>query len=92
MARDERGRSTVVGFISPFSQPFCRGCSRLRLTATGDLLGCVARSEGVPLAGLLRRHHGSDGAAIAAAVEQALTMKRRDGVFVQPRVMAGIGG
>jgi cyclic pyranopterin phosphate synthase len=55
LALDGHGRSTVVGFISPYSEPFCGGCWRLRLTATGFLIGCLARPVGIQLAPLLRR-------------------------------------
>ena len=92
VARDGRGRSTIVGFISPYSEPFCAGCWRLRLTATGALIGCLARSERIPLAPLLRGGREMDGEAIAAAVEQALSIKRRNGEFIQPQAMVGIGG
>jgi len=91
VAADGRGRSTIIGFISPYSEPFCAGCRRLRLTATGVLIGCLARSGGVPLAPLLRGG-ATDGEAVAAAVEQAFGMKRRNGEFIQPRAMVGIGG
>jgi cyclic pyranopterin phosphate synthase len=92
VARDGRGRSAIVGFISPYSEPFCAGCWRLRLTATGALIGCLARSERIPLATLLRGGRRMDGEAIAAAVEQALSIKRRNGEFIQPQAMVGIGG
>jgi GTP 3',8-cyclase len=91
LAEDGQGRTAVVGFISPYSQPFCAGCWRLRLTATGVLIGCLARSEGVPIAPLLRSDV-LDGQELAAAVERALAMKRRDGEFTQPRAMVAIGG
>lgn len=92
VARDRLGRSATIGFVSPFSEPFCQGCRRLRLTATGTLIGCLARPGGVPLAQLLRASSEVDGAAVSAAVEDALAMKRRDGEFIQPQLMVGIGG
>jgi cyclic pyranopterin phosphate synthase len=87
-----RGRSAVIGFISPYSEPFCAGCWRLRLTATGELIGCLARPEGIPLARLLRAGPETDADAMSAAVEQALSVKRRNGEFIQPRAMVAIGG
>ena len=92
LANDRHGRSAIIGFISPYSEPFCAGCWRLRLTATGVLMGCLARSEGIPLAPLLRGDRDMDGEALAAAVEQALGMKRRNSEFIQPQAMVGIGG
>jgi len=92
MARDRHGRSAIVGFVSPYSEPFCVGCWRLRLTAAGVLIGCLARSGRIPLAPLLRGGRSLDSEALAAAVEKALNMKRRNGEFVQPQAMVGIGG
>jgi cyclic pyranopterin phosphate synthase len=90
-ASDARARSGSIGFISPYSEPFCAGCRRLRMTSSGVLMGCLARSEGVPLAPFLRGGV-ADGDAIAAAVEYAFGTKRRNGEFIQPRAMVGIGG
>ena len=86
------GQTAIVGFISPSSEPFCAGCRRLRLTATGVLIGCLARATGVPLAPLVRGGAELDTDALCAAIDQALGMKRRDGEFIQPRAMVGIGG
>jgi len=91
-ADDERGRTAIIGFISPYSEPFCAGCWRLRLTSTGVLMGCLARPGGIPLASLLRARPKPDADALVAAVEEALSMKRRNGEFIQPRAMVGIGG
>jgi cyclic pyranopterin phosphate synthase len=41
-----------VGFIASESQPFCAGCSRLRLSATGFLRGCLMQEDGLSLRGL----------------------------------------
>jgi GTP 3',8-cyclase len=92
VAEDGNGQRAIVGLISPTSAPFCNGCRRLRLTAAGVLIGCLARDEGIPLAPLLRRKPGADLAGLRAAIERALETKRRDGEFAQPRAMVGIGG
>jgi cyclic pyranopterin phosphate synthase len=85
VAEDGRGGRAIAGFISPSSEPFCAGCRRLRLTASGMLIGCLARPEGISLL-------SCSGEALAAAVESALAMKRRDAAFIQPWAMVGIGG
>jgi cyclic pyranopterin phosphate synthase len=92
VAEDQSGRWTTIGLISPSSRPFCAACRRLRLTATGVLLGCLARPTGIPIAPLLRRAPELDAEALAAAVDEALDMKRSDSAFVQPQAMVGIGG
>jgi cyclic pyranopterin phosphate synthase len=43
-----------VGFISSVTQPFCRGCTRARISAEGKLYTCLFASEGVDLKALLR--------------------------------------
>ena len=47
MAEDRRGRRGVIGFISSETQPFCVGCARLRLTSTGEVIGCLSRGRGI---------------------------------------------
>lgn len=92
LAEHRDGCATTLGFISPYSHPFCSGCRRLRLTASGVLMGCLARSAGIPLAPLLRGSGDPDRSAIGGAIAEAVAVKRADGAFVQPRDMAGIGG
>ena len=87
-ARDRWGLEGIVGFISPCTEPFCAGCRRLRLTASGRLLGCLAQSEGVDVRPLLRA--GDD--ALFAAVEHALTLTRAGRDFPAQQDMIHIGG
>jgi len=89
-ARD--GRTGTVGVISSASEPFCDDCARLRLTATGELIGCLARREGVPIAPLLRRDGGPDEPAIAAAARAVLAAKRTTCDFRNDRNMVQVGG
>ena len=86
------GRTGAVGVISSFSQPFCGDCARLRLTATGELIGCLAKSEGLPVTPLLRRPGGPDGPAIAAAARAVLATKRTGCGFWNDRNMVKVGG
>jgi GTP 3',8-cyclase len=51
-----------VGVVSSVTQPFCRGCSRARLSARGELYTCLFATHGHDLRRLLR--------------EDALTMSR----------------
>ncbi len=46
--------SGEVGFISSISQPFCRDCTRLRLSTDGKLFTCLFASTGTDLLGPLR--------------------------------------
>jgi len=49
-----RGSDNIIGFILPRSEPFCKDCNRLRLTANGMLLPCLFSREGVDLKKILR--------------------------------------
>lgn len=86
---DQGATRGIAGFISPCSDPFCRGCIRLRLTADGRIIGCLARKHGLDIRPFLRQE---DPAGLADQVRQALQGKRSDRDFAQPAVMATIGG
>lgn len=92
LARDADGRTGVLGLIAPCTAPFCDGCRRLRLTATGRLLGCLAQAEGVDVRPLLRHSARRDDDALLLAVEQALLLKRGVRQFAHQDHMAAIGG
>jgi cyclic pyranopterin phosphate synthase len=48
---------TRLGFITPVSEPFCRGCGRLRLGPDGRLRICLFDRGGTDLRRLLREEH-----------------------------------
>jgi cyclic pyranopterin phosphate synthase len=48
------GARGIVGFISSVTEPFCEGCTRLRLTADGKLRLCLLRDDEVDLLTPLR--------------------------------------
>jgi len=87
-ARD--GAEGIVGVISPCSEPFCDGCDRLRLTAAGELIGCLALGEGADIRPLLRG--GGGEADLQAAARAALGRKRTGREFATTRHMSGTGG
>ena len=49
----EDGRGEF-GIISSVSQPFCRDCSRLRVSAEGRIFTCLFAGEGADLRAVLR--------------------------------------
>ncbi len=83
------GKRGTVGLISSCSAPFCAECSRLRVTADGRLIGCLASNEGIPIRVPLR---AGDTTAIAQAVRRVLAGKTADRIFRQGLAMASIGG
>jgi GTP 3',8-cyclase len=88
---DADGRTGTIGVISSCSQPFCAECDRLRLTAAGELIGCLALGEGVDIRPLLRGGQ-ADEANLQIAAAAALGSKRNDPHFPTRRNMAGVGG
>lgn len=64
-----------VGIIAPYSDGFCDGCNRLRVTATGDLRLCLFGEAGVPLRSWLRDDSQMD--ELVAAVCEAVGHKER---------------
>ncbi len=44
----------TVGFISPISEPFCRSCDKLRITADGLLKSCLHSPRGIDLKKAIR--------------------------------------
>lgn len=86
---DSAGRRGTVGFISSCSEPFCGECARLRVTADGRLIGCLAGSGGISVREKLR---AGDTEAVCDAARTVLGAKRADRPFVQKMAMASIGG
>jgi cyclic pyranopterin phosphate synthase len=71
------GAQGTIGFISPLSHLFCADCSRLRLTADGQLRSCLLSDDEFDVRGALRA--GTDeellsliAAAVAAKPESHL--------------------
>lgn len=84
------GARGTVGLIAPMSCAFCDRCSRLRVTADGQLKGCLHSREEIPLRGLR-------GAALERAVRAGIAQKPREHHLTArpsdtPRTMNQIGG
>ena len=90
--RDRAGRTGVVGMIAPMSHRFCDGCRRLRLTADGALIGCLARKESWPIGELLREPGPTAERAVVEVMERALGCKRSSERFEPALRMSSIGG
>jgi cyclic pyranopterin phosphate synthase len=81
-----------VGFISPETEPFCRACGRLRLTAKGKFLGCIMHDDGPDVRAILRAREGVDEEAFDEAVHRAVHSKPIDRIYVSYGNMMSIGG
>lgn len=74
-----------IGFITSESNPFCTGCSRLRLTPKGQIRPCLFMEEGIDLKSLAPEDYPTALASIIA-------MKPTKRIPHQPQPMYQIGG
>jgi cyclic pyranopterin phosphate synthase len=90
------GAQGEIGIIAPVTQPFCGACSRIRLTADGQIRTCLFSTVEHSVRDVLR-----SGATRAELIEYiaAVVMKKEprhyinDPEFMQPaRTMSFIGG
>lgn len=91
-AEDGRGGKTRVGFISPESRPFCRGCRRLRLTSDGRLMACLMHNSGPDLMPALRKAGVPNLHELERLIADALAAKPAIRRNSSSQLMAGIGG
>jgi len=93
-----RDTGNEVGVIASVTMPFCRGCTRARLSANGSLFTCLFTAQGFDLKSLLRS--GASDEEITQAVIQLWTNRtdryselRSEETTDLPRVeMSFIGG
>jgi cyclic pyranopterin phosphate synthase len=90
------GARGEIGIIAPVTEMFCGACSRIRLTADGQIRTCLFSTTEYDLRGLLRA--GASRDEIIGFIEDAVMKKEprhhiNDADFVQPeRTMSFIGG
>ena len=93
---DGRWANRQVGTIGAMTENFCGQCNRLRISAQGDVHGCLAHDDAISLRSHLRGPSGLQGAD--AALDTALGVKRKghnfelDGSGGPAKQMIGIGG
>ena len=95
--RETGGR---LGFITPLTNNFCAGCSRVRVTCTGRIYMCLGQDDHIDLRAALREAPDPD-LALDAALNRAMfakpekhdfEIKRRGDVPRLPRHMSTTGG
>lgn len=90
------GSRGEIGIIAPVTEMFCGACSRIRLTADGQIRTCLFSTTEYDLRGLLRK--GARRNEIVEFIQNAVLKKEpshriNDPAFVQPeRTMSFIGG
>jgi cyclic pyranopterin phosphate synthase len=90
------GAPGEIGIIAPVTEPFCGACSRVRLTADGQVRTCLFSKVEHSLRGVIRR--GATRAEVAEYIESVVMQKEprhyiNETYFEQPaRTMSLIGG
>jgi cyclic pyranopterin phosphate synthase len=90
------GAPGEIGIIAPVTEPFCGACSRIRLTADGQIRTCLFSTVEHSLREVVRS--GATRAEIVAYIETVISKKEprhfiNDPGFVAPsRTMSFIGG
>ncbi len=92
IAFDDEGDRCNVGLITPRTAPFCAGCNRLRLTADGRLVGCLADGRAVGNIKTLLRNSSDFEPAVSHAVSKAMGSKRIRCDYINTPAMAKVGG
>ncbi|HSK63436.1 MAG TPA: GTP 3',8-cyclase MoaA [Pyrinomonadaceae bacterium] len=90
------GAPGEIGIIAPVTEPFCGACSRIRLTADGQIRTCLFSTVEHSLRDVVRS--GASRAELVAYIESVILKKEprhfiNDPGFVAPsRTMSFIGG
>lgn len=92
LAVGERGVSGTIGLISSESHPFCAGCTRLRLTSTGQLIACLAHDESMAIREFLQTDTPQAVNALRELAIRQVDSKCFRTVFDTARAMASVGG
>jgi cyclic pyranopterin phosphate synthase len=71
----------TVGFIASLSEPFCDNCSRMRLTADGNIRPCLFSDYELSVAELLRG--GASDEELLQAIRTAVSNKPRGNQYVE---------
>ena len=73
-----------IGFISPLTENFCNGCTRVRVTCTGMLYPCLGQESGSDLR-LPLRDHPEDDEPCSKIIAARVAKKTRGHAFVIER-------
>jgi cyclic pyranopterin phosphate synthase len=91
--RDSKGG---IGLVTTVSDPFCGGCSRIRLTADGKLRNCLFASNEFSIKSMLR--DGSTDHEVENRIREIISLKEQGHRINEPdfssppRTMSYIGG
>ena len=83
------GCAGKVAFIPSYTRDFCQDCTRIRLTADGQIRNCLYSEEEFGLLGYLRQ--GGNDEDIAQALKDAMWAKPEDGRAAQQQASSSQG-
>ena len=84
-----RGR---FGIIANESEPFCRTCTRLRLSSNGQIFGCLSNSKAFSIKQLLDQPYLTAIVELQSILRDAMRLKQRLAFTGETTVMKFIGG
>jgi cyclic pyranopterin phosphate synthase len=84
------GSQGCIGFISSVSEPFCRRCNRLRLSADGRLIACLFEGGGINVKAALRA--GASDEQLAEIFVQVANKKPQVHSHSAPALVRELGG
>ena len=90
--RFEIGGGGYFGVIANESEPFCRTCTRLRLSSNGHLYGCLSNAKSHDIRPLLEQSDERAQIAMREVLGQALRDKQDLSFKGETTVMKFIGG
>lgn len=86
------GARGVIGFIGSHSKPFCDGCTRMRLTSTGQLIACLATGRSFQVRQYIQSGSADDIKMLQQLVAAELDSKCTRKSFTTRRAMVAVGG
>ena len=80
------------GIIANESEPFCRTCTRLRLSSNGQIFGCLSNSKALSIRPLLDKPYQVAITELQTVLRSAMQLKQRLAFTGETTVMKFIGG
>ena len=80
------------GIIANESEPFCRTCTRLRLSSNGQIFGCLSNSKAFSIRNLLDKPYPTAISELQTILRSAMQLKQRLAFTGETTVMKFIGG
>ncbi|MCY3541797.1 MAG: radical SAM protein [Gammaproteobacteria bacterium] len=80
------------GIIANESEPFCRTCTRLRLSSNGQIFGCLSNSKAFSIKQLLNKPYPQAITELQTVLRSAMQLKQRLAFTGETTVMKFIGG